>query len=252
MSRQPAVKKDKDNLLFAGLFPDKLVAAFSNRACGNMSLNYADTKDSLVNRRNFLESLGIDQETLVCAKQIHGAEVKRVYSLQMGSGALTSETALPDTDAFITSEKNLPLAIFTADCLPIFLFDPQTRSIGLVHAGWRGTHGRIAQKTIEAMKKEFHTRPENVCVQFGPAIRSCCYQVSGDFQDKFPGDLKQRGESFFLDLAKANQEQLSLCGVRLVNIMDCAICTSCCNAEYFSFRQENYSSGRMMSVIALF
>ncbi len=252
MSRQHLVKKDKGSLLFGGLFPDEFVAAFSNRACGNMSLNYADTKDSLVNRRNFLESLGIDQEGLVCTKQIHGAEVKRAHSFQKGSGALTYETALPDIDALITSEKNLPLAIFTADCLPIFLFDPQTRSIGLVHAGWRGTHGRIVQKTIEAMKKEFHARPENVCVQFGPAIRNCCYQVSRDFQDKFPGDIDQRGESFFLDLSGANRKQLSLSGVRLVNIFDCAICTSCCNGEYFSFPKENDSSGRMMSVMALF
>jgi YfiH family protein len=251
MSRQHIVKKDKCSLLFAGSFPDEFAAAFSNRACGNMSLNYADTKGSLDNRRNFLESLGIDQDSLVCTKQIHGVEVKRVNSLQKGSGALIYETALPDVDALITDEKNVPLAIFTADCLPIFLFDPQTRSIGLVHAGWRGTHGRIAQKTIEAMKKEFHARPENVCVQFGPAIRSCCYQVSKDFQDKFPGDIDQQGESFFLDLSGANRKQLNLSGVRPVNIFDCAICTSCHNAEYFSFRKEKNSSGRMMSVMAL-
>jgi len=251
MPRQPAVKKSNGNSLFAGSFPEEFIAAFSNRARGNMSLNYADAKDSLDNRRNFLGDLGISPESLVCAKQIHGVEVKRVNTGHKGSGALAYETALPDVDALITNEKDLTLAIFTADCLPIFLFDPQTRSIGLVHAGWRGTYGGIVQKTLEAMKKEFHTRPENVCAQFGPAIRSCCYQVSGDFQSKFSGDIDQRGENFFLDLSGANRKQLSLSGVRLVNIFDCAICTSCCNGEYFSFRKEKDSSGRMISVMAL-
>jgi polyphenol oxidase len=252
MIRRPALKKDQRSLLFGGLFSDEFVAAFSGRSNGNMSLNYADTRGSLVNRRNFLESLGIDAESLICAKQVHSANIKLAGHLHKGSGALSYETALEDTDALITREKNLPLAIFTADCLSIFLFDPQTRGIGLVHAGWRGTLAGIAAKTIEAMRNEFHSRPENICVQFGPAIRSCCYQVNGDFQDKFPGNIDRRGGSSFLDLAGANRRQLALCGVKSANIMDCAICTACHNAEYFSYRKENSSSGRMMSVIMSF
>jgi len=240
-----------NSLLFGELFSDELTAAFSNRACGNMSFNYGNTLDSLANRRNFLEKRKIDYNNLVCGKQVHSARVKRVELAHKGLGVLSYETALEDTDAFITNEKNLPLAIFTADCLSVFLFDPQTRSIGLVHAGWKGTQDCIAQKTLDLMKKEFAVRPENVLAGFGPAMRSCCYEVEKDFSDKFPRNTLQRGKSFFLDLIAANREQLGFGGVQLVNMFDCMVCTSCQNAEYFSFRQENSLSGRMISVMML-
>ena len=251
MSQQTAVKKDQNKLLFGGLFSGKLAAAFSRRLDGNMSFNYADTGDSLANRRSFLDSLGISCEQLVCAKQAHSANIKRVGFLERGAGALAYETALADTDALITRERNLPLAIFTADCFPVFLFDPKNSCIGLVHAGWRGTQARIVQQTVEEMEREFYTQPENVYAQFGPAIRSCCYQVSGDFGDKFPGNLESRRENFFLDLASVNRQQLGHCGVKASHIEDCAICTSCHNAEFFSYRKEGSSCGRMMSMIML-
>jgi polyphenol oxidase len=251
MPQQTEVKIDKNRLLFGGSFSDKLVAAFSNRSNGNMSLNYADTVNSLANRRNFLDSLGIGFDQLICAQQVHSANVKRVGRLEKGAGALAYETALADTDALITDQGNLPLAIFTADCFPVFIFDPQNSCIGLVHAGWRGTYHRIVQKTLQALQVEFHTQPENVRVQFGPAIRSCCYQVRSDFEDKFSGSLQRREERLFLDLASANRQQLELCGVKAANIADCAVCTSCHNAEFFSYRKEDSSCGRMMSVMML-
>jgi polyphenol oxidase len=236
----------------AGPFPEELAACCSTRSDGNMSLSYADTSSSLINRKNFLVGLGIDEEHLVCAKQVHSSNVKRVGSRERGAGALAYESALPDTDALITCEKNLPLAILTADCLSIFLFDNKNKSIGLAHAGWRGTFEKIARKTVEAMQKEFLTRPEDLRVQLGPSIRNCCYQVLEDFEGKFPGDVDRRGKDFFLDLAGANRRQLESCGVKPSNIMDCAICTSCHNPEYFSYRRESSSCGRMMSVMMLF
>lgn len=251
MFKHPAVKSDIGYKLFKGLFADEFIAVFSVRDSGNMSFNHGNTRDSLDNRRNFLGSRGIDYNNLVCAKQVHGVEVKRAEPAHKGLGALNYETALEGTDAFITNRRNLPLAIFTADCLPIFLFDPKTRSIGLAHAGWRGTHGGIVRKTLLLMNKEFQARPENVCVGFGPAIRSCCYEVKSDFQDKFPGFVAARGKNFFLDLAGVNRQQLGACGVKLSNIIDCMFCTSCNNAEYFSFRKDPDACGRMMSVMML-
>ncbi len=251
MLQYTAAKSDFGNSLFQGLFPDEFVAVFSGRASGNMSFNHGNALDSLDNRRNFLGKLGIDYNNLVCAKQVHGAGVKRADIQHQGLGALSYETALEDIDALITNRRNLPLAVFTADCLPVFLFDPKTHSIGLAHAGWRGTYCGIAQKTLSLMNKEFQVQPENVCVGFGPVIRSCCYEVKNDFRDKFPKYVARRGKSFFLDLVGVNRQQLGLCGVKLKNMFDCMICTSCHNAEYFSFRKENSASGRMMSVMML-
>jgi hypothetical protein len=241
----------EQDLIFNGLFDPELVAGFSTRSCGNMSLNYGDTKPSLDNRKNFLKILNIDYRSLVCAKQTHGVNIKRPGLSQKGNGALEYESALADTDAIITDQKHLPIAIFTADCLPIFLYDSLNHTIGLIHAGWRGTQGNLVAKTIESMRGEFNSRPENIHVFFGPSIRSCCYEVGKDFQDKFPKKLLRRGKKFFLDLIEINREQFSLCGIKPGNITDCSICTSCRNEEYFSFRKEGESCGRMMSVLML-
>ncbi len=251
MKQHFAVEENKDGQLFGGLFSGKLVAAFSGRARGNMSLNYSDTSNSLVNRRNFLESFGIDCKDIICAKQNHGANVRRVGLSQRGSGALSFDTALPDTDVFVTNEKKVPLTVFTADCLPIFLFDSRAECIALIHAGWRGTHAFIARKALDAMVKEFGSRPGDVLAGFGPAIRGCCYRVGEDFQKKFPRAVELRGDSYFLDLAEVNRKQLNFSGIKSVNMFDCAICTCCRNSEYFSFRKEGFSSGRMMSVMML-
>lgn len=115
------------------------VWAFSSRALGNMSLSCGDTRDSLNNREGFLKNLGIDCRDLACAKQAHSDCVRYADEGYIGRGALSDESSVADTDAFITDKKNIPLAVFSADCLAIFLYDPQGPAIGLAHAGWRGT-----------------------------------------------------------------------------------------------------------------
>lgn len=195
-----------------------------------MSLCYGNAKGALENRKTFLKDLGIDYRDLVCAKQVHGSCVRYAKEEDKGKGALVYDTAIADTDALITDEKNLPLAIFTADCLPVFLYDPITPAIGLAHAGWRGTKENITAKTIKLMQQEFNTQIENIQLGFGPAIRDCCYE---------------------LDLTGLNKKQALDLGVKEANISDCGICTSCRNTELFSYRKEKDTSGRMMSVIML-
>jgi YfiH family protein len=248
---EQALPKNKEEQFFNGLFEGELVAGFSDRSNGNMSLNYGDTRGSLDNRKNFLKLLNSDHRSLVCAKQTHGANIKRAGILQKGFGALNYESALPDTDAIITDQKNLPIAIFTADCLSIFLYDCVKHSLGLVHAGWRGTQGNLVAKTISSMRSEFNSRPENIHGFFGPSIKSCCYEVGQDFQEKFPKKLLKREKKLFLDLAEINRQQMIMSGIKPGNITDCSVCTSCRNKEYFSFRKEGDSCGRIMSVMSL-
>jgi len=216
-----------------------------------MSLFYGDTTQSLNNRDSFLLSLGLDYRDLVCAKQIHSGGVKYVKEDDRGRGALNYDACVPDTDAFITDKKNLPLAIFTADCLSIFLFDPKTPAIGLVHAGWQSTRERIVANTLQLMKKEFGCHTEDIYIGFGPAIRSCCYEVGGEFKDIFSDEIIQKNNKYYLDLAKANKKQFLDSGARHDNIFDPQICTFCGKEEFFSFRRQGKGCGRSMSVIML-
>jgi len=231
--------------------PLNLVSGFSNRAWGNMSLFYGDTAGALENRRSFLEEQGIDYRDLVCGQQVHGSAVTRIQKTDKGKGAISYDTAIPSTDAFITDERNLPLAVFTADCLSVFIYEPHTPSIGLVHAGWRSTRNNIVGETIKLMQKELNIAAKDLFISFGPAIRGCCYTVAEDFTGFEPSDLIKRNKRYYLDLAGINKKQLLDLGVKDKNILDPQICTSCHNEDFFSYRKEGNGCGRMMSVIML-
>lgn len=228
-----------------------LIIAFSARRHGNMSLYYGDTVLALDNRRSFLSSLGIDYRDLVCARQVHGSQIKYVTEKDKGSGASAYGGSLADTDGFITDVKNLPLAIFTADCPSVFIYDPKTPSIGLLHCGWRSTKEDIVAKAVSLMREKFNIAPENLYAGFGSSIRECCYEVSKDFKDFFSQGLTERNGKLYLDLALVNRKQLIDSGLKEKNIFPPQVCTFCHNEEFYSYRKEGLSCGRMMSVMML-
>jgi polyphenol oxidase len=228
-----------------------LVASFSLRAQGNMSLCYGDTALSLDSRKVFLDSLGIDYRDLTGAKQVHSNRVVRVENKDKGKGALSYESAIEDTDALITAEKNLPLAILTADCLSVFLYDPEIPAVGLVHAGWRSSQLGISATAVGSMREHFHSNPLNLRAGFGPSMRQCCFEAGEEFAQIFPEDVARKGARLYVDLAGANKRQLLKAGLKEKNIFDPEVCTFCRDGEFFSFRREKESSGRMLSVIML-
>jgi len=164
-----------------------------------MSLRYGDTRDTQSNRRIFLGGLGIDCRDLVCAQQVHGTNIRYVGNNDKGKGALTWESGLEQTDGLITDEIGVPLAIFTADCLSIFLYDAGRKAIGLVHAGWRGTQKGIAARAIALMRDTFKSNPHDLSVGFGPVIRNCCYEVGEEFRGFFDCGLNKVGNRYHLD-----------------------------------------------------
>ncbi len=249
MSAQSGFSNKEFHLLSPALPSDRVVSATSSRYDGNMSLVCVDTREALSNRRVFLRNFGIDSKDLVCARQVHGASVSCVTEKDKGSGS--RDTGIADTDALVTDIKRLPLAIFTADCLSVFLYDPQRPAVGLVHAGWKSTQKNITIGTLRLMEKNFGTRAKDLLVGFGPAIRGCCYSVGKDFEDIFTGELVKSGQYYYLDLVRINSRQLLDSGVFAGNISDCRVCTSCRHADFFSYRREGESCGRMMSVAML-
>jgi hypothetical protein len=216
-----------------------------------MSLYYGDTTEALDNRRNFLSGLGIDYRDLVCARQVHGSTVKYIFEENKGSGATSYGGSVADVDGFITDKKNLPLAIFTADCLSVFLYDPFVPAVGLVHCGWKSSKERIISKAVKLMQEKFNTKSDTLYAGFGSSIRGCCYEVSGDFKNYFSDGLIEKNGKLYLDLAQANKSELISLGLKETNIFPPQACTYCNNEEFYSFRKEGPACGRMMSVIML-
>ena len=165
---------------------------------------------------------GVDIPRVFWRKQVHGDDV-----LIAGKDACAK--GCPDADALITDQKNVPIAIRTADCVPVFIYDPLKQVIGLAHAGWKGTRQRIAAKTVQEMQDKFGCRCYDLKVALGPSIRPCCYEV---------------------DIVTANRRQLAEAGIPDGNIFDGGVCT-CCNKDYFSFRRDGEKAGRMISLMML-
>ena len=203
------------------------------------------TSDRTTPHKEFLKRLGIKEGRLARLQQVHAGTVVKVT----GKTGLSAE--IPGADAAVTDVKGTALSVRTADCLPVFFHDPERGAIGIAHAGWRSTKERISPAVVRMMASEYKSDPSKLVISFGPALRQCCYEVNTEFLVHFPDSVVKMAHKHFFDIAGENAEQLLAAGVASKNIYDCGICTSCRNAEYFSYRKEKDAAGRMLSVIML-
>lgn len=162
-------------------------------------------------------------------------------------------------DALITNIKKVPLLVFTADCVPIAIIDKKNKAIGAVHAGWRGTYEKIAQKTIDEMSKNYNTNPDDIVCVIGPSIGPCCYEVSKELVEKFNTNLTNYNEKFYiidndkyyLDLWKINEYILQASGVNKNNIINLNLCTSCNSDKFHSYRKHQQTPERIGMIIEI-
>jgi len=174
---------------------DTIVAAFTARNLRkdnlpsenlNTGLHTGDDPiNVLENRKLVFGALNLEFDSFTAAQQVHGDNVVRVTENERGRGAHSYDDAIPATDALITDVPGIPIGVFTADCVPIFLFDPVTMAVGAVHAGWRSTAQSIARKTVAKMREEFDSNPADMWAAFGPSIGPCCYEVGRDVYEAF-------------------------------------------------------------------
>ncbi len=87
-------------------------------------------------------------------------------------------------DAIITNQKKLPIAVLTADCVPILLYDEKKKMIAAIHAGWKGAYKGIVKKVINFMLSKGCERSQ-ITVAVGPCINQNSYNVKYDFKKKF-------------------------------------------------------------------
>ncbi len=229
-------------------------------AAMNLALHVGDDSAAVCqNRQIFCESLGVSAESLCTPEQVHGEYIARVTRKDAGRGSKVYADALPQTDALITNEADIPLMLCFADCTPILFFDAQHHAIGMAHGGWRGTIKKIAQKTLLAMQREFGTCPADCLVGIGPSIGPCCYEVGDNvaqqFCDVFPKYrdviVRENDHHIHLDLWAANQLQLEEVGVLPSHIDKADACTVCNPKVFFSYRAEKGKTGRIGAIISL-
>lgn len=188
-----------------------------------------------------------DLKNLQYCQQIHSAAV---IDVDNGTGTLLEER--PEADALVSANRGIALGIFTADCIPVFIFDLATPAIGIAHAGWKGTFARVAVNTLAQMKASFGTVAANCRIHLGPSIQKCCYTVSTELLNQFAerfGNTVHDGTN--LSLQDSNVNQLVEAGLSPTSISISPFCTACRTDLFYSHRAEDGRTGRMLSFIQL-
>lgn len=243
---------------FRDFFPPHVVTFTSDRSA---DFKFSETPAPFTRSQGaFLaQQLGFRIPEVLTIRQVHG---KRIVVVTRNAAPPQPKAppprgtcgrrsvALEDADGILTDRRDLAIAVRTADCLSVFLYDLQHEVIGLVHAGWRGTQQQVSAQAVALMCKHWGSNPKNLRVAFGPAIRSCCYRVGVSFLERFPKETVKRKQGYFFDLPEANKNQLVGAGVDAANIADCSVCT-CCDVTCFSYRRQRESAGRMISIMML-
>jgi YfiH family protein len=203
----------------------------------------------------------IGTRSVVMARQVHGRTVAVVRD-----GQVLPATA-PEADVFVSSSSEIAVAIRVADCVPLLMADRARGVVAAVHAGWRGTAARAAIAAVEALEREFGTRPADVVAAIGPSIGPCCYEVGSELVDAFAAAGHERHliDRWFrapppprgsrdraklrLDVAGANRDQLLIAGVPEEQIHSSGLCTAMHLDVLTSYRAEKERSQRIVGVI---
>jgi polyphenol oxidase len=205
---------------------------------------------------------------MVLLTQVHGAEVVVVRK----GAALPS--GRPEADALVSNAPLTAIVVRAADCVPLLIADRVTGAVAAVHAGWRGTAARAAVAAMDALAREFGTRPRDLVAAIGPSIGPCCYEVGSELVDAFAAAGHERhlidrwflslpaprgafpsaargadAPALRLDVAGANRDQLVLAGVAEDNIHLAGLCTAMHLDVLTSFRVEGNKAGRIAGVI---
>ena len=222
------------------------------------SLNFGTHHGELSNMKKNLELLAssfqVGTERFVIPVQTHSDHIEVVDETNVN-------LQFENIDALITNTPGITIAVKTADCVPVLLFDPMTDCIAAIHVGWRGTAKNIVGKTIEKMKITFGTNPKNLIASIGPCISMKNYEVGMDvidqIQQAFPYSTDAsfftviNSEKALLDLSQVNFELLKQAGVQGKNIEKSNLCTFSEKEDFFSARRDGPITGRMLSGITI-
>ncbi len=211
-----------------------------------------DKKENVVeNRRRIFEAVGRPVESIYDAWQVHGTNVVCMDRPR------PLDEAHVKADAILTDNPQVTLFMRFADCVPVFLFDPVRRVVGLAHAGWQGTVKQIARVTVERMSAEYGSHPGDILAVIGPSIGPDHYEIGPDvagqvkaaFADDAGQFLSERNGKTFFDLWKTNQVILEYAGIKHLQVA--GQCTACHTEDWYSHRAEQGKTGRFGALIAL-
>jgi hypothetical protein len=243
-------------------------ACFSTRRGGyssgayahlNMGMHVGDDEIAVASSRlAFWSALGLDPESAVGMRQVHGARVMIVTAADRGRGAASWTHALADTDGLITLERGVPIFGLSADCCLVALAAPDRRGVAVLHAGWRGLVGGIVPRGAGLLAGLARVEPGALTAFVGPALCGGCFEVRDDFVGSLVGAwgrgradrlLTRAGDRRFFRYEAAVMEELELAGLRRDGIETAGGCTAEESGLFYSHRASGGRTGRMAMTV---
>jgi len=206
----------------------------------NVSFRVGDDAASVrENRALIARSLGLQPDACTRPEQVHGDLVLRADSPGDYAGA----------DGLVSSSRDVWLSVHVADCVPVFVFTPDLTSVGLAHAGRKGTAAGMTTNLINVFKSAFQCDACQLIVALGPSVGPCCYELDADTASRLrPDCVAERQGKLFFDMWEANRLQALEAGVQGENIVMPPACTSCRADLFFSHRAHKGRTGRQMAI----
>ena len=203
------------------------------------------------NRQRALAALARDPASVYDAWQVHGTDVA------VAEAPRPPEVPHGKADILLTDKPGITLMMRFADCVPILLYDPVHKVVGIAHAGWMGTVRGAARTAVEAMQVRFGSLPTDIQAGIGPSIGPDHYQIGLDvvsqvrqaFETDTEDLLAVHDGATFFDLWAANRKMLEKAGVKQIEVA--RLCTACHTEDWFSHRAERGRTGRFCAIIAL-
>lgn len=223
----------------------------------NLGSNRGDEPEAVrENYRRVAELAGADIDGCAVTNQVHKNEVRIVTKAD--KHVCMSKTPY-EADGIVTAEKGLPIFCFTADCVPVLLWDSENNAVGAVHCGWRSSVTDILKNSVEKMES-LGAKAENIHAAIGPAIGFCCFETDDDVPEAVMKYLKGDTDGIFrrkedgktmVDLREANRRRLVSLGFKNDNIDVSDECTMCSHEKYWSHRYTKGKRGSQAAFIVL-
>lgn len=260
------IEENKDGLIY---MRSTLIAArhaFTTR-WGGVSRGHLATLNLLSDRgdepenvrenwRRVCALMGAGPDDCAVTKQVHGSAVRTVT----GADRHLCLSGVPyEADGLVTGEKGLPIFCFTADCVPVLLWDETGAAAAAVHCGWRSSVADILKNALEQMES-LGARRERIRAAIGPSIGFCCFETDDDVPQAVSAYLGGDTEGLFrrredgktlVDLRGANARRLRQLGVPAEQIDASDECTVCRHDKYWSHRYTKGKRGGQAACIVL-
>jgi len=191
---------------------------------------------------------------ILSVKQVHGTDV-----LVVDQALTAADRTQGGWDALVTDQPGVMLAVRTADCVPILMYDPTRSVVAALHAGWRGAVAGIVPKTIALLQSRFGSIPDDLRISIGPSAGACCYEVDAPVLNELRANVpdwellirNRKGSKAHLNLKQLIRTQALAAGVSEEFVTVVNLCTICHEDLFFSYRREGKVIGTMVSAIGL-